>query len=86
MIKGTNKRTVLLKCDENSSFENVFFVLKNDRTSAKKEDILNEAKRMVYDSEKGKNKVFFSYYSLCFVLGFAVGSAVCVALIFLLTK
>ena len=56
MIKGYQRKTVVMRGDEESMFEYALFVLKNDEKymQCKEEDMVAEAVRIIEENEKVK--------------------------------
>ena len=86
MIKGVQRKMIMVKTDNSNVFESAYFILRADSDKSKSDalDMLSEANRIVNegnDQRKGKKekkKRFGRFAAFCiFLLGviFGVGSA-----------
>jgi len=79
MIKGINKRVVMLKLDGNRVYESACFVVRRDveRRREEERDMLKEANRILSEMELrgAKKKGRFKRLMLCLVM-IAVGAAI----------
>ena len=90
MLKGINKRMVVLRMDGNSIYDSALFILKNEpkaKCEADK-DMLAEANRIVFEAETNKRKKPRGRRALRVLLSvalFLVGAAsgFCLALFFM---
>ena len=83
MLKGVQKKMIVVKTSAESCFESACFVLRarGARGNISEEAMLHEARRIIAQSEgdRGKKKRFFKKYPLRFALiaffvGFALGA------------
>ena len=88
MVKGINKRMVVLRMDGNSIYDSAWFILKNE-PKAKSEadkDMLAEANRIIFESDVQKRKKPRRFLRVLLLVAlFLVGAAsgFCVALFFM---
>ena len=83
MIRGVNRRVIVLRPDRGSAFETVYFMLKNEpqKPSAAEKDILREANKIISENypEKrsygGKKRKSFLRGVIIFMLGVLLGVA-----------
>lgn len=79
MVKGCQRKSVVLKCPASSAFESAYFILKNgaDR-SFSEEDVISQANRIVEESalpvRKRKRGGALLWAALSFLAGALVSS------------
>ena len=83
MIKGINKRVVMLKLEGNRVYESACFVVRRDveRRREEERDMLKEANRILSEMELrgAKKKGRFKRLMLCLIM-LAVGAAIGIGL------
>lgn len=84
MIKGVQRKMIVVKTDNSNVFETAYFVLRSDSDKSKSDaiDMLTEANRIVNEgndtkkSKKEKKKRFGRFAAFCiFLLGVVFGTA-----------
>ena len=56
MIKGTEKRVIRVKCDPGCKIEEAFLIMKPGWESHSREDIIDEAEKLIFSFETSKKK------------------------------
>jgi len=58
MIRGVQRKIIVIKGDKNSVFENVYFLLKNDifESPRSEKDIMREANRIISENYSDKKR------------------------------
>jgi hypothetical protein len=83
MIKGCQKKIILLKDTGSDFFEEAYFILKSDATisKSKETDMVKAATKIVTDSltsqNKEKKKVKLNSKAINFMIGALCGAIVC---------
>ncbi len=83
MMKGIQRKMIIVKTDKSDVFETAYFVLRSDADKSRSEalDMLGEANRIVNEgsddrkSRRGKRKRFGRFAAFCFfLLGIVFGT------------
>ena len=83
MLKGIQKKIIVIKTHKNSCFESAFFILRSDRRQSLDEnEIIYEAHRIISEGERQRKKKHFNTSAhpiasviLSLICGIALGSA-----------